>query len=139
MGPSALQFSNVNPYTLSASYTAASDAEQYIVVWKKGSAPTTDPVDGTEYLRGDIVGDGQVAYVGSGNSFTPRGIIANTDYFFKVYAFNGYGQYVNYNLSGVIAGNESSTGEEIGNYYNGISSASATLIDDLTALIITIE
>lgn len=135
VAPSALQFSNINPYSLSASFTPSTDAENYLVVWKKGSAPTTDPVDGTEYLRGDVVGDGQVAFVGSGNSFTPRHIIANTDYFFKVYAFNGYGQYVNYFQSGVLAGDESSTGEEIGTYYNGISSQSSTLIDDLTALI----
>jgi endonuclease I len=133
--PAALQFSNVNPYTMSASFDAATDAEQYIVVWKEGSAPTSTPTDGTEYLRGDIVGDGQVAYIGTGNSFTPRGIIANTDYYFSVYAFNGYGQYVNYNQTGVLSGNESSTGEEIGTYYNGISSQNATLIDDLTVLI----
>ncbi len=133
--PSALQFSNVNPYTLTSTFSAATDAEQYIVVWKEGSAPSGAPVDGTEYQRGDVVGDGQVAFIGSGNSFTPRGIIANTDYYFAVYGFNGYGQYVNYNQSGVLTGNESSTGEEIGTYYNGISSQSTSLIDDLTTLI----
>jgi hypothetical protein len=134
-GATALSFSNVKAYTLSASYSPSADAESYLVVWKKGSAPTGSPVDGDTYLRGDVIGDGKVAYVGSGTSFTPRGIRANTDYFFDVYAFNGYGSYTNYNQNATLSGNESSTGEQIGSYYTGISGQSATLIDDLTTLI----
>ena len=134
-GATALSFSNVKAYTLSASDSPSADAENYLVVWKKGSAPTGTPVDGDTYLRGDVIGDAQVAYVGSGTSFTPRGIRANTDYYFDIYAFNGYGNYTNYNQTNVISGSESSTGEQIGSYYNGISGQSVTLIDDLTALI----
>jgi hypothetical protein len=120
---------------MSASYSPSTDAENYLVVWKKGSTPSNVPVDGQTYLRGDVIGDGQVAYVGSGTSFTPRGIRANTDYYFDDYAFNGYGNYTNYNQTNGVSGNETSTGEQIGNYYAGISSQSATLIDDLTTLI----
>lgn len=134
-GATALAFSNIKAYTLSASYSPSADAESYLVVWKEGSAPTGTPVDGDNYSRGDVIGDGKVAYVGSGTSFTPRGIRANTDYYFDVYAFNGFGSYTNYNQTGTLSGNESSTGEQIGNYYNGISGQSATLIDDLTTLI----
>lgn len=134
-GPTNLAFTNVKAYTLSASYTPSVDAEQYLVVWKKGSMPTNTPVDGVNYLRGDVVGDGTVAYIGEGTSFTPRGIRANTDYHFAVYAFNGYGSYTNYNQVEFISGNELSTGNQIGSYYAGISSQSGTLINDLTALI----
>lgn len=133
-GASALNFSNVKAYTLSASYSPAA-AERYLVVWKEGSAPTSAPVDGTEYMRGDVVGDGKVAYVGAGTSFTPRGIRADIDYHFAVYAYNGFGNYVNYAQSQVLTGNVSSTGSNIGTYYNGISSLETTLVDDLTALI----
>ena len=134
-GASALNFSNVKAYTLSASYSPSANAERYLVVWKEGSAPTSAPVDGTEYMRGDVVGDGKVAYVGAGTSFTPRGIRADIDYHFAVYAYNGFGNYVNYAQSQVLSGNVSSTGSNIGNYYNGISSSSASLIADLTALV----
>jgi endonuclease I len=133
-GASALNFSNVKAYTLSASYSPAA-AERYLVVWKEGSAPTSAPVDGTEYMRGDVVGDGKVAYVGAGTSFTPRGIRADIDYHFAVYAYNGFGNYVNYAQSQVLTGNVSSTGSNIGTYYTGISSLEPTLVDDLTALI----
>ncbi|MDX1653383.1 MAG: endonuclease [Brumimicrobium sp.] len=134
-GATGLTFNNIKAYTLSAAYVSSATAEKYLVVWKKGSAPTGIPADGQSYLRGDVVGDGQVAYVGAGTSFTPRGIRANTDYHFAVYAFNGYGSYVNYNQAGVLTGNVSSTGEEIGTYYSGINSQNPTLINDLTALI----
>ena len=67
----------MKPYTLSGEYTGAVNAEQYLVLWKNGSPITESPVDATSYLRGDYIGDAKVAYVGSGTSFTPRGIIAN--------------------------------------------------------------
>lgn len=134
-GPSALDFSNVRAYSVNASFTPATSAEGYIVLWRKGSAPTGAPTDGESYLRGDIIGDSKVAYIGSSSSFTPRGIRANTDYYFTAYAYNGYGDYVNYNSTDAASNNVTSTGEEIGNYYSGINSSSPDFIDDLTALI----
>lgn len=133
--PSNLTFSNVKAYTLSGQYAAGSGATKYLVLWKNGSAVTGVPSDGTTYLRGDVVGDARVAYVGAGTSFIPRGIIANQNYYFAVYAFNGQGGFENYLTTSPATGNVSTTGENIGNYYNGISSASATLSDDLRALI----
>ena len=70
-GATALSFSNVKPFTLSASYSPSPDAESYLVIWKNGSAPTGVPVDGETYQRGDVIGNGKVAYVGSGTSFKP--------------------------------------------------------------------
>lgn len=134
-GAAALSFSNVKAYTLSSSYSASASAEKYLVVWKEGSAPSDAPVDGEEYLRGDVIGDGKVAYVGAGTSFTPRGIVANTDYHFSVYAFNGYGAYTNYNQTDALTGNQVSSGDQIGTYYNGIDKEATTFMDDLTALI----
>jgi len=134
-GASDLTFSNVRPYTLSGSYSPSADAEKYVVVWKEGSAPSAAPTDGVEYLRGDVVGDGKVAYVGPGSSFTPRGIRADITYYFTVYAYNGFGNYSNYAVSQAVSGSVTSTGSNIGNYYAGINSSSATFVDDLTALI----
>lgn len=133
--PSNLIFPQVEAYTLSGQYTAGTGATKYIVLWKNGSAITGVPADGTTYLRGDVVGDARVAYVGSGTGFTPRGIIANQNYYFKVYAFNGQGGYENYLTTNPASANVSSLGENIGNYYQGISSASPTLVTDLRNLI----
>ena len=133
--PSALSFPTVEAYTLSGQYNAGSGAAKYLVLWKNGSAITGVPVDGTTYLRGDIVGDARVAYMGAGTSFTPRGIIANQNYYFAVYAFNGQGGFENYLTSSPATGNVSSLGEGIGSYYSGITSNSPTLITQLNNLI----
>ncbi len=133
--PTGLSFSNVKAYTLSGTYNAGTGASKYIVLWKNGSPITGVPADGTTYMRGDVVGDARVAYVGSGLGFTPRGIIANQNYYFVVYAFNGQGGYENYLTTTPATGNVSSTGSNIGAYYNGISSSSPTLVTDLEALI----
>lgn len=133
--PSSLSFSNVQAYTLSGSYNAGTNASKYIVLWKNGSAITGAPVDGTSYLRGDVVGDARVAYVGSGTGFTPRGIIANQNYYFAVYAFNGQGGFENYLTTSPATGTVSSSGENIGSYYSGISTGSATFNTDLKNLI----
>lgn len=134
-GATALSFSNIKAYTLNVEFTPSNDAEGYLVVWKKGSAPTGAPVDGTQYKRGDVIGDGQVAYIGNAETFTPRGIRANIDYHFDVYAMNGFGNFINYNQTDVLSGDETSGGETIGNYYDGISTSSASFVEDLTSLI----
>lgn len=136
-GASNLMFSNVQAYTMNLDFTASSDAEGYLVVWKKGSAPTAIPTDGKSYLRGDTVGTSgaMVAYVGNGTSVRPRAIRATIDYYFTVYALNGYGNYVNYDQAAPLSGNQQSGGSQIGSYYQGITSADPNLLSDLTALI----
>ncbi len=133
--PSSLSFTNVKPYTLSGEYSGAVNAEQYLVLWKNGTPITESPVDATSYLRGDYIGDAKVAYVGSGTSFTPRGIIANQNYYFKVFAFNGSDDFENYKQDSPAEGQASSLGSQIGSYYNGISASNNSLISDLTDLI----
>lgn len=133
--PSALTFNNVKAYTLGGQYVAGVGAGKYLVLWKTGSPITGVPVDGTTYLRGDVVGDATVAYMGAGTAFTPRGIIANQDYYFAVYAFNGQDGFENYLTTAPATGNVSSLGEGIGTYYTGIDATSATLSADLKALI----
>ena len=131
---SSLVFNTIEAYTLNGTYQDAS-ADGYLVLWKNGSPITEEPQDGTSYLRGDYVGDAKVAYVGSGTSVTPRGVIANQNYYFKVFAFNGSNGFENYRTSDPAEGQVTSLGAQIGNYYSGISSTSSTLLADLNALI----
>lgn len=135
--PSNLTFPLVKAYTVGGQYTAGTNAENYIVLWKNGSAVTGMPTDGTSYKRGDVVGDARVAYIGSGTGFTPRGIIANQNYHFAVYAFNGPAGFENYKTTTPAIGNVTSQGEQIANYYAGITSGSTTFLSDLSALINT--
>lgn len=131
---SSLVFNTIEAYTLNGSYQDAA-ADGYLVLWKNGSSISEEPQDGVSYLRGDYIGDAKVAYVGSGTSLTPRGVIANQDYYFKVFAFNGSGGFENYRTSDPAEAQETSLGAQIEDYYNGISSASNTLLGDLNTLI----
>jgi hypothetical protein len=133
--PTNLTFPLVKAYTIGGQYTAAPNAENYIVLWKNGTAVTGMPTDGTSYKRGDVVGDARVAYIGSGTGFTPRGIIANQNYYFAVYAYNGPAGFENYKTTTPAIGNVISQGEQIGNYYSGINPGSSTFLSDLSALI----
>jgi hypothetical protein len=133
--PTNLTFPLVKAYTVGGQYTAGTNADNYIVLWKNGAAVTGMPADGTSYKRGDVVGDARVAYIGSGTGFTPRGIIANQNYHFAVYAFNGPTGFENYKTTTPAIGNVTSQGEQIGNYYAGINSASTSFLSDLSALI----
>jgi len=133
--PTNLTFPLVKAYTVGGQYTAGTNADNYIVLWRNGAAVTGMPTDGTSYKRGDVVGDARVAYVGSGTGFTPRGIIANQNYYFTVYAFNGPTGFENYKTTTPAIGNVTSQGEQIGNYYSGINSGASTFLSDLSALI----
>ena len=133
--PSSLSFPNVKPYTLSGEYLDGVNAEKYLVLWKNGSPITESPSDANTYRRGDYIGDAKVAYVGSGTSFTPRGIIANQNYYFKVFAFNGSNGFENYLQDNPAEGQVTSLGSQAGNYYNGISTSNSNLVSELTSLI----
>ena len=133
--PSSLSFPNVKPYTLSGEYQDGVNAEKYLVLWKNGSPITELPSDANTYRRGDYIGDAKVAYVGSGTSFTPRGIIANQNYYFKVFAFNGSNGFENYLQDNPAEGQITSLGSQVGSYYSGISTSNSDLVSELTALI----
>ena len=102
---------------------------------KNGSPITAMPEDGSSYKRGDVIGDARVAYVGSGTGFSPRGIIANQTYYFKVFAFNGQDGFENYRIVSPASETVTTPGQNIGNYYQGINSNAPSLILDLQMLV----
>lgn len=130
-----LVISNVKPYTFNVNFNGVASAQKYLVLWKNGSAPTDIPVDGTNYKRGDYVGTSKVAASGVSTAIVPRGVIANQTYYFAIYPYNGADGYENYYTSSPLTGTVSSTGANVGTYYNGISSVENTLISELTAKI----
>jgi endonuclease I len=75
-----------------------------------------------------------VAYVGSGTSFSPRHIIANTHYYFAVFPFNGVPTFENYKTDAPLTGDVTSLGLQEGSYYSGISLGSS-FVNDLHTLI----
>lgn len=130
--PTNLSLTNVKTYRLSGAFTASSSASGYLVLRKKGSAITGVPVDGTAYLRGDIVGDAQVVYSSNATSFVPNNIVASTGYYFAVFAYNGFGSNINYLTMAPLTANVTTPATMMpSNYYNGINTSSATFVADL--------
>ncbi|MFM7387165.1 MAG: DUF5689 domain-containing protein, partial [Bacteroidota bacterium] len=125
---SNLSFSNLQAYTLTGTYNAGNGAEKYLVLWSKNGPVSGTPVDGTSYQRGDIIGNAKVAYTGSSTTFVPRGVRANQPYYFAVYAFNGPAGFENYKTTSPATGTTTTTGLNIGNYYNGINAQSPTFL-----------
>ncbi|MBY0435090.1 MAG: Ig-like domain-containing protein, partial [Cyclobacteriaceae bacterium] len=73
----------------------------YIVIRKQGSAPGTDPTDGTTYNVNDVIVAGEtVEYVGSATLFSDAGLTAGTQYFYNIYSYNGTGTNINYRQAG---------------------------------------
>lgn len=134
--PTNMTFSNVKTYRLTANFVPAASVDGYIVLRKTGSAITGVPVDGMTYERGDVIGDGQVVFVGDYTSFTPNNIIANSNYHFAVFPYNGTGVYTNYKTNAPLMGNTTTPATMMpGTYYNGINTANASFVADLHALV----
>lgn len=134
--PANLTFPTNKPYTFSGSFTPSASAENYLVVYtKNGTAVSGAPVDGTTYKRGDVVGNGMVAYVGPAVNFSPRHVIANETYNIAVFSFNGPATFENYKTTAPLTGTITSQGQQIGNYYNGINHNNTSFLTSLSALI----
>ncbi len=134
--PTNLVFSNIKSYRFSGAYTAASGVDGYVILRKKGSPITDVPVDGTVYMRGDAIGSSQVVNSGTMLNFTPNNIVANTGYYFAVFAYNGTGNFRNYLTTTPLTGNVTTLASMIpAGMYNSLSTSSTTFMTDLSALV----
>ncbi len=130
----ALTFTGVSAWDYEFNFTA-SDAASYLVLRKEGSAPTTTPVDGTGYTKGEWLGNAQVVYVGSNptSAINARSVKASTTYHYAVYAFNGSNGFQNYLTTSPTASTVTTLGPNAGTTYNGVDVASTNIVSQLTA------
>jgi photosystem II stability/assembly factor-like uncharacterized protein len=102
-----LKFNEVYSTSMRVSYSASLDIPTgYIAIRKTGSAPTSDPTDGITYSVGEELVDGTVVYIGDALSFNQIDLDEGTEYYFKIYAFNGSGAAINYKHSDPLAGSQ---------------------------------
>lgn len=121
---------------MNVSFSATAGSENYLVLRKLGSAITAVPTDGQTYQRGDLIGDAQVAMVGTDTSFKPSYVLANSAYYYAVFPFNGPVGFENY-TSNSLANSVNSSGANAGNYYTGIDPTKSTFLTELSAKINT--
>ncbi|TAE88602.1 MAG: hypothetical protein EAY81_02830, partial [Bacteroidetes bacterium] len=131
-----LAINNVRSFAFNVSIGKATGAEKYLVLRKQGGAITEVPVNGVSYKRGDYIGNAQVAYVGTDTAtFKPNYILANTDYSFAAFAFNGPNGYENYLTTSPATASLTTPNGQPGNYYSTINPSSNTFITDLNGKI----
>ncbi|MCF8256440.1 MAG: endonuclease [Flavobacteriales bacterium] len=128
-----LSISDLTTYGYDVSFSAGSPvAEKYLVTRGINAAFLTPPTDGQTYVKGDYIDAiTQVVHVGPAGSFRPTNVVANTEYNFYVYAFNGPSGYENYRTDSPLIGTTQTPDNMMGNYYQGIDATTANFLGTL--------
>lgn len=132
----ALTFSAVKSYRYTGSFTPAAPAPDggYLVLRRKGAAVTDMPVDGTVYQKGDVIGSSKVVASSASTGFVPMNdVVANTQYFYAIYTYNGAGSYRNYNTTSPLTGSVTTSGSmQPATYYSAtVNTADANFVTEL--------
>lgn len=85
--PTGLSFTLVTSNSIDGSFTP-SVANEFLVVVSKATTLSAYPVNGIVYNAGDTIGGGTIISRGASISFSTTGLIANTAYYFYVFAIN---------------------------------------------------
>ena len=135
MQPTNLSFLDVKTYRITSSFTPADSVDGFLVLRKKDLPITSMPVDGVIYQRGDVVGDAQVVFSDNITSFSPNNIIAGTDYYFKIFSYNGPANFRNYLINTPLEGVVTTPSSMMpNNYYSNLNTSSSTFMNDLHSL-----
>lgn len=134
---SNLTFSNIKPYSIMGNFSySLPKPEKFIVLKKQGATISDVPLDGVSYNVGDYIGGSQVLYISdSALTISPNYILANTQYSFACYSFNGPLGFENYNQNGALTGSVLSGGKTPGNYYQGINPNNSNFVTSLSSRI----
>ncbi len=131
-----LTFSAVKSYRYSGSFTPAAPAPDggYLILRRNGAAVTDMPVDGVVYQKGDVIGNSKVVASSTSTGFVPTNdVVANTQYYYAVYAYNGTGTYRNYNTTAPLTGSVTTSGSmQPATYYSAtVNTADAAFVTEL--------
>ena len=130
-----LTLTNLTSYHFRVNFSNGASVPDGYVVLKKSTPITEVPADGQYLQKGAYVGQAQVVYKGDAASFFPLSVVAGTDYYIKVFPYNGYPGYENYRTTGVAEAQVSTPPNMIGTYYDLIDPESPTFRDDLHNLV----
>ena len=104
--PTAFTQTAASTSAMTVAWTAAAGTpDGYLLLRTTNSSathPNTNPVDGTVYTQGDILGNATVEYLGSNLSAAISNLAAGSQYSYEVYSYNGSGSSINYNISGPL-------------------------------------
>ncbi|HEV7331205.1 MAG TPA: T9SS type A sorting domain-containing protein [Flavisolibacter sp.] len=113
--PPTTPSTNLSSYSVDGTYInlgwSAGNGERRLVVVKEGSAPTFLPQNGIDYLangefsKGQMVATGEyIVYDHNSSSFWLTGLKPATQYFIRVFEYNGSGSATEYLTSSYLSG-----------------------------------
>ncbi|MBC7915831.1 MAG: CehA/McbA family metallohydrolase, partial [Pyrinomonadaceae bacterium] len=86
--PTALTFTSVNTKSITLSYTAAADVNEYLIVRSLSNNLSAGPIDGTVYNSGDALGGGVVITRTGNTSFTDNNLQSGTTFYYYIFSIN---------------------------------------------------
>jgi len=125
---------SIESWEFSISWQPFNEADGYVVV-RSTSAITDEPIDGVIYDAGVPLGQAKVMYVGNASGCVIREVVADQEYFLKIYPYKDQNGSPDYYLDTVYLGSVTSGDGSPGSYYNAIDDGSASFVMDLTALL----
>jgi len=110
----------------------------YVVLRSEGAPISSAPSDGSNYTRGQSIGNAKVIFAGrpedANVSLNARYVVAGKTYHFAVFPYSGAGAFTNY-INTISETTVTSPATMVSaNEYTGISAANATLPTDLQAI-----
>lgn len=75
---------------------AASNASGYLIVRSESTSSFFNPSDGITYSPNSQFGNAFITYIGPDNTWVESGLMPITEYNFRIFAFNGTGNEINY-------------------------------------------
>jgi hypothetical protein len=125
----SINFSTVRAWQLRVDANAT-NAENVLVLVSKDSITET-PADGSVYEKGSYLGKARVVTSGAGGTFRIDQIVANTRFFVKVFSWNGYGSFTNYNQNSYAIDKVTTPGLNTGTYYSNVSVSDTLFVSKL--------
>ncbi len=132
-----ISFTDVQSAQVTFTFTAGTGGGNRLILAHQGAAVDANPVDGFAYTangafgNGDQIGTGNyVIYNSNGTSATVTNLLAQTDYYFKVYEYSGTGTDANYLTTDGSINNPSHTTTAIGKPVTQASSLSFSAVTD---------
>lgn len=126
-----LSFTTQRAWQLRANATTG-DGENVIVLIARDSI-VSDPEDGKIYEKGAYIGSARIAYNGPATNVRLDQIVANTKYWVKALAWNGYDTFINYRQQNAAQINTTTAGLNAGSYYTGIVPSTPGFVQTLKA------
>jgi len=132
---SNLYFSDLKTYSLEMNFQYDQVADGFLVLKSNHNTPLSIS-DRVRYVVGNYIGDWMVVSGDTSKLIRPKSILANTNYYFKVVAFNGEGSFLNYDQSNILESNVlTPSSMQPNDYYSNVILKDENFISQLNSTI----